>query len=97
MQLQGGEAGEVFMGGFIYVFLQKSTLTLYHNPLKVYTHDRADQNLQCAKAQPLNKRQVKQYAAASELRVVMHASQQTTRKPPRGANASADSFNTALT
>lgn len=32
-------------GGFIHVFLHKSTLTLYHNPLKVPTHDRADPNL----------------------------------------------------
>lgn len=57
MQLQRGEAGGAFMGGFIHVFIQKSTLTLYHNPLKVHMHDRADQNLPCAyKPNPLNKR-----------------------------------------
>lgn len=39
--------GDLFMSLF-FSFLQKSTLTLYHNPLKVPTHDRADQNLQCA-------------------------------------------------
>lgn len=78
-------------------FLQKSTLTLYHNPLKVPTHDRADQNLQCASAQPLNKRQVKfahnmqLHQSSAHTRVVIHTnrlSQHATRKapPPRGAN-----------
>lgn len=95
------------MEGFIYVFLQKSTLTLNHNPLKVPTHDRADQNLLCAKAQPLNKRQVKfahnvqLHQSCVDTRVVIRSdrmSQQATRKPPQGSvYASVDSFNTAIT
>lgn len=40
---------ESLWGGLVYVFLQKSTLTLFHNALYVPTHDGADQNLRCAK------------------------------------------------
>lgn len=59
MQLCGEEGG--LHGGIylLYVFLQKTTLTLPHSALSVPRHGRAGQKLTCAKTQPSNARLMK--------------------------------------